>query len=160
MMRRLGGFPARVMPRSVAAAVARRRGRLSASRRRRAASFEIEPLEERCVLAPVVTATLVGTTLDIRIESADTPVVLAYDVANDVYMLESPGLNGPVSFANGAVTTVTITGTADPGQEFALGASALPDGTGLFDGLVVDPSIESTTLFGAIRTGGGVTVGS
>jgi len=160
MKRRLVGFPTRVLRRAVAAAAARRHGCCSKPTGRRTARLGTELLEERRVLAPLVTATLVGTTLDIRIDSADTPVVLAYDVANDSYKVESPGLNGAVSFANAAVTTVTVTGTADAGQEFALGGSSLPDGTGLFDGLLVDGTVETTTLFGAIRTGGGVTVDS
>jgi hypothetical protein len=109
---------------------------------------------------PGVTVELVGTTLDIRILVADMPVALSYDAGGDTYMVESPGCNGRVSFANAAVTTVAVTGTADAGQEFTLGGSSLPDGTGLFDGLMVDATVDTTRLSGAIRTGSGVTIDS
>ncbi|MFM7519780.1 MAG: hypothetical protein ACKO9B_04835, partial [Planctomycetota bacterium] len=160
MKRRLVGFPTRVLRRAVAAAAARRHGCCSKPTGRRTARLGTELLEERRVLAPLVTATLVGTTLEIRIDSADTPVVLAYDVANDSYMVESPGLNGAVSFANAAVTKVTVTGTTGAGQEFTLGSSSLPSGAGLLDGLEIDATIETTTLLGGIETAAVVSIGS
>ncbi|NBV46037.1 MAG: hypothetical protein EBR86_10470, partial [Planctomycetia bacterium] len=137
-----------------------RRGHRARGRDRRSGRAAVEHLEERRVLAPLVTAMLVGSTLDIAIASADTSVAVVYDPGGDTYMVESLGLATPFVVSNALVDAVRVRGTDEGGQSFQLASSSASGGVGLFDALDIGADVEEATLFGAIEAGGTVTIGS